>query len=91
MHRDNHRADVILVLHTGERRLQEIDLAAVQLGICPVLARNHTGIFQDVAINAQNADKGRVEGEIDTQLGHGSARQSSGIGRWREAGGAEVG
>ena len=32
MHRDNHRARVILALHTGERRLQEIDLAAVQLG-----------------------------------------------------------
>src|SRR5713101_4113305 len=54
------------------------------------LAGDHTGIFQRVAEQPNNADEGSIESEIDTRLGRGGAVQGSCFLRDYRLGRAEI-
>src|SRR5579864_5619803 len=58
------RAGVFLALDALERGGEERDLALVEFGIGSVLIGDDARIFEDVAVEAEDAHEGRVEGVV---------------------------
>ena len=71
-------AEEVELLVAGERR------------VGAVLARDDAGALQDVGVEADDRDEGRVEGEVDARLVHGGADDRACVGGRARLLGAEV-
>ena len=73
---------------------EEGGLASVEDGVGSGgagLGGDDAGVFEDVAIDAEDSNERRVEGEVHPGLDHGGAAEAAGVGVVRGRWGAEVG
>src|SRR3984957_8988550 len=68
MDRDDDRSGEFIALHAVERGCQERNLAVIQHGVLTVLAGDDTGVFEHVAVEAEDADEGRLKREVHSGL-----------------------
>ena len=80
MHGDDHGSGELVALDALESGSEKSNLALVERGIGSVLIGDDAGIFEHVAVEAEDADEGCLEGEIDRGLDHGGANEAAGVG-----------
>ena len=89
MHGHDHRALEVVGLDLIQLSRQVRDLCVADAWVRTVLARDHTGVFEHVAIESDDADERRIEGEIHTRLNHSRPAQASRFGQTLKRAGAE--
>ncbi len=69
---------------------EEVHLARVEHLIGAALVGDDAGVFEHIAVKAEDANERAVEGEVDGGLDHGAAQQAARIGRGVEGRSTEV-
>src|SRR6202453_1415022 len=90
MNRDDDRSSELIALHPVECGCQKRNLAVIEHGVLAVLTGDAPGVFQHVAIQAEETHERRLKCEVDSGLDHCCTQRAAGVWRLRRGRCAEV-
>src|SRR5882724_3334885 len=83
-------AGKVLRLDPFESGCQKGELTVVERFVCSAFAGDDTGVFEDVAVEAKDANEGSFQSEVGTGLDHCSTQESTCVCRLSGRCGTEV-